>query len=80
MKPPVHPLGVLWRAGRWMMGSDSLPSVGSDGQTTGWGLGANALTIEHEWEEVQQANQYEQPYFFVSQLFQRDWQPQMWAY
>lgn len=43
-------------------------------------LTANSMTLEHEWEEVQQANQYEQPYFFVSQLFQRDWQPQTWAY
>ncbi|KDN62222.1 hypothetical protein CSUB01_02451 [Colletotrichum sublineola] len=41
---------------------------------------SQAMAHKHEWEEVQQANQYEQPYFFVSQLFQRDWQPQMWAY
>ncbi|TID05235.1 hypothetical protein CH35J_002361 [Colletotrichum higginsianum] len=41
---------------------------------------SQAMAHKHEWEEVQQANQYEQPYFFVSQLFQRDWQPQTWAY
>ncbi|KAF4774829.1 hypothetical protein HER10_EVM0003810 [Colletotrichum scovillei] len=41
---------------------------------------AMAMQNKREWEEVQRANQYEQPYFFVSQLFQRDWQPQTWAY
>ncbi|OHE93050.1 hypothetical protein CORC01_11689 [Colletotrichum orchidophilum] len=41
---------------------------------------AMAVQNKREWEEVQQAHQYEQPYFFVSQLFQRDWQPQTWAY
>ncbi|TDZ60799.1 Satratoxin biosynthesis SC3 cluster transcription factor SAT20 [Colletotrichum trifolii] len=39
-----------------------------------------AMTHKREWDELHGANEYEQAYFFVSQLFQRDWQPQKWAY
>ncbi|KAL0939311.1 uncharacterized protein CTRU02_205921 [Colletotrichum truncatum] len=41
---------------------------------------SQAMAHRHEWEKLHHANEYEKPYFFVSQLFQRDWKPQEWVY
>lgn len=43
-------------------------------------LAADVTKPGHEWEKLHHANEYEKPYFFVSQLFQRDWKPQEWVY
>ncbi|KAI8235245.1 hypothetical protein K4K57_003825 [Colletotrichum sp. SAR 10_99] len=40
---------------------------------------SQVMAHRNEWDELYEDNAYEKPYFFVSQLFQRDWRPQDWS-
>ncbi|KAF6816161.1 hypothetical protein CPLU01_13941, partial [Colletotrichum plurivorum] len=40
---------------------------------------AQVMAHKREWNDLYLANRYEQPYFFVSQLFQREWKAQNWV-
>lgn len=44
-------------------------------QDSGFGANVKLCVLALQWEELRKADAYEHDYFFVSQLFENNWQP-----
>jgi hypothetical protein len=41
--------------------------------------GANKVDAERHWEEMWESDDYENEYYYVSQLYETNWQPRIMA-